>query len=159
MRFSARFAAAMAGVVVLSGSFALVHGDEPPKVCPETKACQCPEVGVPILSNIPYVSRLFKSVGVVHEPGCEAGHCVKTPCADQLERIGVDFEFLPDLPRWRRPLRTDRAGDLQRRRKLLLPRQGLPRRVCRLCVPVGGQADRTPGCRLPGRCSKRCGRV
>ncbi len=110
MRFSARFAAAMAGVFVLSGSFALVQGDEPPKACPETKvcpetlacqeakACQCPQVGVPILSNIPYVSRLFKSVGVVHEPGCEAGACAKTPCADQLERIGVDFGFCQTCP-------------------------------------------------------------
>ena len=104
MRFSARFAAAMAGVFVLSGSLALVQGDEPPKACPETlackeaKACRCPEVGVPILSSIPYVSRLFKNVGVVHEPGCEAGHCVKTPCASELERIGVDFDFCQTCP-------------------------------------------------------------
>jgi hypothetical protein len=55
-------------------------------------------VGVPILSNLPYISRLFKSVGVVHEPGCEAGHCVKTPCADQLEQIGVDFELSQTCP-------------------------------------------------------------
>ena len=85
MQVRAKLAAVMAGVFMFSGSFALVHGDEP-------KACHCPEAGVPILSKIPYVSRLFKNVGVAHEASCEAGHC-QTPCADQLERVGVDFDF------------------------------------------------------------------
>ena len=84
MRFSAKFSAAVAGWAVIFSSF-VAWGGEP-------QACQCPDTGVPILSKVPYLSRLFKSVGVVHEAGCE-GQCAKTPCADQLERIGVDFEI------------------------------------------------------------------
>ncbi|MCI0360953.1 MAG: hypothetical protein L0211_20940 [Planctomycetaceae bacterium] len=118
MRIAARFAAWVAGMVLISGGFALAHGDEPKgqetkstqAKCADAKCtantsdqkqCQCPSTAVPILSNLPYVSRLFKNVGVVHEPGCEAGHGLKTPCAEELERIGVDFELShtgPDCP-------------------------------------------------------------
>ncbi len=90
MRFSAKFSAVVAGWTVVLSTF-VACGDEP-------QTCQCPEVGVPILSKVPYLSRLFRSVGVVHEAGCEAGPCEKTPCADQFERIGVDFEFCQTCP-------------------------------------------------------------
>jgi|GEM_PF-6069910 Multidrug resistance efflux pump len=99
MRIAARFAAWVAGMVLIFGGFALVSGDEPKgqetkctdKTCQE-KQCQYHSTGVPILSKIPYVSRLFKTVGIVDEPSCEAGQCMKTPCAEEFERIGIDFE-------------------------------------------------------------------
>jgi hypothetical protein len=100
MRIAARFAAWVAGMVLISGGFALASGEEPKcsdKECHE-KQCQCHSTGVPILSKLPYVSRLFKNVVVVHEPGCEGGQCPKTPCAEELERIGIDFELCPDCP-------------------------------------------------------------
>jgi hypothetical protein len=87
----AKFAACVAWVVLVSGGLVAARGDEP-------KQCQCPEVGVPVSSKIPYIARLFKNVGVVHVPGCEAGQCQKTPCADQLDRIGVDFELSQTCP-------------------------------------------------------------
>ena len=90
MQLSVKFAAAVAGWSVVFSSL-VAWGEEP-------KACHCPEVGVPILTKLPYISRLFKNVGVHHEPGCEAGECAKTPCAEQLERIGVDFECLGTCP-------------------------------------------------------------
>ena len=91
MQMGTKFAACVAWVVVVFGSFVATSGDEP-------KQCQCPQVGVPVLSKIPYISRLFKNVGVAHEAGCEAGQCPQTPCADQLERIGVDFELCQTCP-------------------------------------------------------------
>jgi hypothetical protein len=94
MQFSAKFAAVVAGFSVVVTSF-VAWGEEP-------KACQCPEVGVPILSSLPYLSRCFKNVGVRHEAdcplACQAGECTKTPCAEQLERIGVDFEWHATCP-------------------------------------------------------------
>ena len=51
--------------------------------------CECPsasaknEVGVPLLSRVPYLSRLFKVVGA---PDAEAGN------EQAFERIGIDFD-------------------------------------------------------------------
>src|SRR5262245_43925534 len=105
MRIAARFAAWVAGMVLFSGGFGLAIGDEPngqdskctDKACQE-KQCQYHSTGVPILSKIPYVSRLFKTVGIVDGPGFESGQCPKTPCAEELERIGIDFELCPACP-------------------------------------------------------------
>lgn len=49
----------------------------------------CPEAGTPILSKIPYLSRLFRNVGVAQEQKCPQ---------DDLERSGVDFECEVDCP-------------------------------------------------------------
>jgi hypothetical protein len=95
MQKAAKVAAGFAWVVLVAGGIALVRGDEPPG---KESQCQCHEAGIPLLSKIPYISRIFKNVGVVHEAGCEAGQCQNTPCADQLERIGVDFELCQTCP-------------------------------------------------------------
>lgn len=83
--------------------------------------CAVCETGVPMLSKIPYLNRLFKNVGV--EEDCAecietAGAVEELPCpkgkgdaavclqpstfrhvgADGLERIGVDFEFNGPCP-------------------------------------------------------------
>ena len=57
-----------------------VRAAEPP-ACPK---CSTAEKGIPFLSRIPYVSRLFKNVNAPQD----------------FERIGVDFEFeiCPDCP-------------------------------------------------------------
>jgi hypothetical protein len=90
MRRKAKAVWCLAAVVLFSGSLVSVRGDEPKSACPEQ--------GVPVLGKIPYISRLFKNVGVAHEPGCAAGQCQKTPCADEFERIGVDFGDGSDWP-------------------------------------------------------------
>jgi hypothetical protein len=46
------------------------------------------EVGVPFLSKVPYISRLFKNIGVAG-PACQ-GQC------NQAEHIGVEFAICPD---------------------------------------------------------------
>jgi hypothetical protein len=69
----------------------------PPTECPK---CANHERGVPILDKIPYVSRLFKNVGVGHVSEecevevveCPAPKTVRWIAPDGLERIGVDFD-------------------------------------------------------------------
>src|SRR5436190_5614215 len=61
----------LAGIALLSTA----HGDEP--ACPK---CSANQQGVPLLSKIPYVSRLFKTAK------CE-------DCQGDFERIGVDFDI------------------------------------------------------------------
>jgi hypothetical protein len=93
----------------------------------EEPKCNCPQMGVPVLSGIPYISRLFKNVGVTHNPECTAAECTaaectagkctagkctagnctasgyttgnysETKCAEEWERIGIDFD-LPACP-------------------------------------------------------------
>ncbi len=85
----------------------------------EEPKCQCPatvtrhEEVVPILSKVPYISRLFKNVAIVTPPCATgecavAGHgtqanCTQAKCADGncpavtthiIERIGVDFDVV-----------------------------------------------------------------
>lgn len=86
----------------------------------EEPACQRCEVGVPLLSKIPYMGRLFRNVSAGHDgAACTAGGCPgqavseELPCPasavaapvpgaaqvfrivgdDGFERIGVDFDF------------------------------------------------------------------
>jgi hypothetical protein len=66
--------------------------DEPKCDCPATKAAG--EVGVPILSNVPYINRLFKNVTIVAPP-CANGEC-PVNANETFERIGVDFDFCVD---------------------------------------------------------------
>lgn len=89
---------------------AVAVAEEPKCQCPATVTVTRHEVGVPILSKVPYVGRLFKNVGIATSP-CEsgecavAGHCAQAKCADGncpavtthvFERIGVDFDFAAD---------------------------------------------------------------
>jgi len=73
----------------------------PPPKCP---ACAQNERGVPLLSKLPYVNRLFKNVGPA--PANQKYETVDADCPpprvvresrfvgpDGLERIGVDFDF------------------------------------------------------------------
>jgi hypothetical protein len=73
----------------------------PPTECP---ACAPNERGVPMLSRLPYVNRLFKNVGPVSaNQECETvdAECPPPRAVQQsrfvgpdgLERIGVDFDF------------------------------------------------------------------
>jgi hypothetical protein len=92
----------------------------------EEPKCQCPvaatahEVGVPILSNVPYINRLFKNVGIATTPCASgecavAGHCDQAKCVEAngavgkcesgkcpavttqvFERIGIDFDVVAD---------------------------------------------------------------
>jgi hypothetical protein len=78
----------LAGVILCGWSVASVAlADEPKCQCPASAAVH--EVGVPLLSKVPYLSRLFKNVGVA-VPVCPQ------ECADAVEHIGVDFEFTVD---------------------------------------------------------------
>ncbi len=61
----------------------------------------CPEVGVPILDKVPYVSRLFKNVGTGAFECIQIQFDSNAPCAikcttqeGDLERIGVDFNVI-----------------------------------------------------------------
>jgi uncharacterized membrane protein len=53
-----------------------------PLPCPSAQ-CEAGNGDIAILSNIPYLSRLFRNVGIGHEENCQ-GCC---------EAIGVDFDF------------------------------------------------------------------
>jgi hypothetical protein len=85
-----------ASLVLVVGTLTAARAGEP--------KCDCPQQGVPILTKIPYVSRLFKNVGVAHEPGCaaaacqQAGACPEASCDNVWERIGIDFEVCPECP-------------------------------------------------------------
>ena len=71
-----RFQVVLWGFVLLAAaavSPSSARGDEPPACL----KCNVTERGIPFLSKIPYVSRLFK----------------KTAAAEELERIGVDFDI------------------------------------------------------------------
>ena len=83
---------------------------------PETRCCVACEVGVPMLSKLPYVGKLFKNVCGPSEPAtsgniqilwaedvacptakCAGGkachpQCFIMPGSDGFERIGIDFE-------------------------------------------------------------------
>lgn len=92
----------VAGCVTLSTGSSLQAGEP---------ACTACEVGVPMLSKIPYVNRLFKNVGVPCAEECDAEKTVlravpipgkprhfRQVGADGLERIGIDFDFEIDGP-------------------------------------------------------------
>lgn len=98
-------AAFLVGCCVLCLSNSSLQAGEP--------ACTACEPGVPMLSKIPYMNRLFKNVGVGRAEECD----VKKPTlrvvgvpvpgkprhfrqidADSLERIGIDFDFEIDGP-------------------------------------------------------------
>ena len=72
-------AVVLGGLVLAAGAAA-----EEPK-------CACPahQVGVPLLTKVPYISRLFKNVG-------EAAASCPQECTEVFERIGIDFVFGPD---------------------------------------------------------------
>lgn len=69
----------------------------PPAQCP---ACPPNERGVPLLSKLPYINRLFKNVGPVHagevceteDVQCPASRTTRHAGPDGFERIGVDFD-------------------------------------------------------------------
>ena len=98
-----------ASLLLVVGTFTAARAEEP--------KCNCPQQGVAVLSKIPYVSRLFKIVGVAHMPGCTAAECTAAECtagkcpagpctasgyttgnysatgsAEPWERIGIDFD-------------------------------------------------------------------
>lgn len=78
-----RFQAMILGVLLLAAAAtpSAVRGEEPPPACPK---CSTAERGIPILSKIPGIARLFKNVGVDRKQEC---------CPQDCERIGIDFEF------------------------------------------------------------------
>ena len=83
-----RFQATIWTILLLAAAASTaVRAAEPP-ACPK---CSTAERGIPILSRIPYVNRLFKNVGPAQD--------AKVSPQD-FERIGVDFEFeiCPDCP-------------------------------------------------------------
>ena len=63
-----------ASLVLVVSLLAAARADEP--------KCECPQRGVPILAKIPYVSRLFKNVGVAPRAGmhCDGMHCREMRC-------------------------------------------------------------------------------
>jgi hypothetical protein len=76
-----RFLAALCGGLLLAGAAWLpgaVCGDEPPANCPK---CSAVEKGIPVLSKLPYVNRLFKNVTATKYQECQ-----------DVARIGVDFD-------------------------------------------------------------------
>ncbi len=76
------------GVILCGLAVAAVAvADEPKCQCPASAAVH--EVGVPLLSKLPYFSRLFKNVGV-------AGPICPQECSEAFERIGIDFDFAAD---------------------------------------------------------------
>lgn len=84
----------LAGVILCGWSVASVAlADEPKCQCPASAAVH--EVGVPLLSKVPYLSRLFKNVGGKVHHGIAVPDCPQQ-CADAVEHIGIDFEFAVD---------------------------------------------------------------
>jgi len=95
----------------------------------EEPACPCPnrgahEVGVPMLSKIPYMSRLFKNVGVA-EPACSKGTC-------EVRQIGVELELT--------------AGEQPADAKVCRAGQ------CEVCPALACQVAATGACTCPGKC-------
>jgi hypothetical protein len=85
---------AVVGVLAIA---AAAVAEEPKCQCPATAASH--KVGVPILSKVPYISRLFKNVGIATPP-CANGECASGQCPvnvnETIEWIGVDFDFCVD---------------------------------------------------------------
>lgn len=79
-------------------AFRPAAADEPEVLPPPVAPAECR--GVPILSKIPYLSRLFKNVEVAGEcDTAQAQHCPlitrtwRAVGPDGAERIGIDFDF------------------------------------------------------------------
>lgn len=76
-----RFLAALCGGLLLAGAtlrLDAARGDEPPAVCPK---CSTVQQGIPLLSKIPYVSKLFTNGTAALCQDCQ-----------DVARIGVDFD-------------------------------------------------------------------
>jgi hypothetical protein len=78
----AALVAASCALLAASAALAAEPTAECQKACPAAARAGhmavSVDVGVPILSKIPYISRLFKNVGVAHTESCEGGECVQT---------------------------------------------------------------------------------
>ena len=73
--------AALAIVAAALGTATLARGEEPCEKC--QSRFNLKTTGIPVLESIPYVGRLFKNSA--YQPAC----------AEEVERIGIDFEFVP----------------------------------------------------------------
>ncbi|MBC7853185.1 MAG: hypothetical protein IAF94_07095 [Pirellulaceae bacterium] len=129
-----RFQTTIWGILLLAAAATpiAVLGEDIAPVCPK---CSTVQRGIPILSKIPFVSRLFKNVGADED---------QTVAPQDFERIGIDFDFevCPDCPA---PIGISSAARSQNAGALLF------------AVRRAAHAQEAAACREPGPCcGKEC---